>query len=86
MKHVRPENQESLELPCKEAYVAYRVYDDEEGHKVDDDGRKYIGWSNKYDVWTTVSSPIIQRLDSMIKYYKVAGKQTMQYDATVDDI
>ena len=42
----------------KEAYIAYRYYDDVEGHKQDEEG-KYVGWSNKYDEWISVSSPTI---------------------------
>ena len=41
----------------KEIYVGYRIYDEDEGHKTDDDGRKFIGWSNRYDDWVTCSSP-----------------------------
>lgn len=71
----------------KEAYVAFRYYDEEEGHKIDDiDGRKFIGWSNKYDEWQTVTSPTIQKLGTICKYYRIAGKQSMKYDSTVDDI
>lgn len=33
----------------EEVFVAFRIYDEEEGHKEDNDGRKYVGWSNKYD-------------------------------------
>jgi hypothetical protein len=42
----------------KEIYVGYRVYE-KEGHKTDDDGRKYIGWSNKYDDWISITSPMV---------------------------
>lgn len=55
---------------CKQVYVAYRFYNDDEGHKVDDDGRRYVGWSNKYDEWITVTSPQIQKLGTMCKHYK----------------
>lgn len=55
---VKPDDEN--ETPSiKEAYVAYRYYDDIEGHKFDDDGKKYVGWSNKYDEWNTVTSPTI---------------------------
>lgn len=53
-------NEESNDVrEVKEVYVGYRIYDEEEGHKVDDDGRKYVGWSNKYDEWVSVTSPTI---------------------------
>lgn len=70
----------------KEAYVGFRVYSEEEGHKWDDDGRKYIGWSNKYDEWVTVTSPTIQKFQTLIKHYNVAGKSTMIYDHVIEDI
>jgi hypothetical protein len=37
--------------PIREAFVAYRYYSEEEGHKVDEElgGKKFVGWSNKYD-------------------------------------
>ena len=45
--------------PVKEAFVAYRVYE-EEGHKTDErDGRKFTGWSHKYDAWLNVNSSSI---------------------------
>lgn len=39
--------------PIKEVLVAYRYYSEEEGHKIDEEagGKKYVGWSNKYDQW-----------------------------------
>jgi hypothetical protein len=49
---------QSNEKPIKEVYVAYRYYSEEEGHKSDEEG-KYVGWSNKYDVWLPVTSPQI---------------------------
>ena len=71
----------------KEMYVGYRVYDEEEGHKVDEnDGRKYVGWSNRYDEWVSVTSPTVQRLGTMVKHYKIVGKATMLYDAVVEDL
>lgn len=70
----------------REVYVGFRIYDEEEGHKVDDDGRKYQGWSNRYDEWVTVTSPTIQRLGTLIKHYKIVGKQTMIYDCVVEDL
>lgn len=69
---------------CKEAYVGFRVYE-EEGHKTDDDGRRYTGWSNKYDEWKPVICPTLQRYNTICKYYKVAGKSSMIYDFGIDD-
>ena len=73
--------------PIKEVYVAYRYYNEEEGHKVDDDlgGKKYVGWSNKYDAWLPATSPQIQPVRSISRFYKVAGRTPMQYDGGVSD-
>lgn len=65
--------------PFKEVYVAYRYYDEEEGHKTDTEG-KYVGWSDKYDQWYPVTSPVVQKLKSVSRAYKVATRNTMQYD------
>ena len=73
--------------PNREALIAYRYYSEEEGHKVDEErnGKKYVGWSSKYDEWIPVTSPRIQKLKSISKFYKVAGKTPMQYDHIVYD-
>ena len=67
-------------------YVAYRYYDDVEGHKWDDDGKKFVGWSNKYDEWISCTSPTIQHLNSMVKQYQMVGKSYMIYDHVIEDI
>ena len=41
-----------------EVFVAFRTYD-ENGSKVEDDGRKFFGWSEKYDEWYFVTDPQI---------------------------
>ena len=48
----------------KEALVAFRIYDDE-GSKVDEDNRRFFGWSEKYDDWIPVTSILIQRYKTM---------------------
>lgn len=64
----------------REAYIGYRYYDPE-GHKVDDDTKqKYVGWSNKYDIWLPVVSPQIQKMKTVSRCYKAAGRSTMIYD------
>jgi len=45
-------NVEGTEI--KEIYVGFRTYE-EEGSKEDDDGRKFFGWSSKYDTWYSVT-------------------------------
>ena len=55
-----PEEDEGQEPKMiKSMYIGYRIYDEDEGHKWDDDGKKFLGWSNKYDEWITVSSPTV---------------------------
>jgi hypothetical protein len=39
----------------KQMLVGFRVYDEDEGHKVDDEGRKFVGWSNRYDEWRSLT-------------------------------
>lgn len=64
----------------REAFIGYRYYDPE-GTKLDEDGRsKYIGWSNKYDYWIPIVSPQIQRVKTVSRAYKAAGRSTMVYD------
>jgi hypothetical protein len=48
----------------KEALVAFRIYD-EEGSKVDEDNRRFFGWSEKYDDWLSVTSILLQRYKTM---------------------
>ncbi|CDW78148.1 ubiquitin carboxyl-terminal hydrolase family protein [Stylonychia lemnae] len=69
-----------------EIYVGYRYYDEDEGHKWDDDGRKFVGWSNRYDEWISVTSPTIQRLNTLVKQYTNVSKAQMIYDTVIDDI
>lgn len=82
---IDPDSHEDKPIKSHEVYIGFRIYE-EEGHKVDDDGKKYTGWSSKYDEWITVTSPTIQKLRGVCKYYKIAGKSTMNYDNVVDDI
>ena len=39
--------------------LGYRTYD-ENGDKRDHDGKKYFGWSSRYDEWISVTSPRVQ--------------------------
>lgn len=43
----------------KEIFIGYRVYD-ENGDKVDTEGKKFNGWSSRYDEWLSVTNPRIQ--------------------------
>jgi len=67
--------------PIKEIYVGYRIYSEEEGHKIDErDQRKFIGWSYRYDVWLPFNSPQIQRFNSISRHYSIASKSTLIYE------
>lgn len=39
-----------------EIYVAFRTHD-EEGSKTDEEGRRFFGWSERYDAWYGVTDP-----------------------------
>jgi len=45
-------NQQGEEI--QEIYVGFRTYE-EEGSKEDDSGKKFFGWSEKYDTWYGVT-------------------------------
>lgn len=68
--------------PLKQVYVGFRYYNEEEGHKTCEErvGKKYVGWSSRYDEWIPVTSPKIQRLKAVSRFYKVAGRAQMQYE------
>ena len=53
LEHRMTKNQDGNEVP--ELYVAFRTYD-EEGSKIDEQGRKFFGWSEKYDEWLGVTA------------------------------
>jgi hypothetical protein len=52
-------------------------------HKTDNEGKNFIGWSEKYDEWKPAECPTIQRLGSMHKFYHTCYKATMHYDDVV---
>jgi hypothetical protein len=52
-------NNDGNERKQKEVYIGYRYYSEEEGHKTDEEGRKFVGWSNKYDAWINNASPTL---------------------------
>jgi len=68
--------------PIKQIYVGFRYYNEEEGHKTCEErvGKKYVGWSSRYDEWIPVTSSRVQRLRAVSRFYKVAGKAQMQYE------
>ena len=44
----------------REILVAYRTYDPE-GSKVDDEGKPFYGWSERYDAWCGITDVQVQR-------------------------
>ena len=49
----------SEDTEIKQVFVGYRVYC-ENGDKVDAEGKKFSGWSSRYDEWLSVTNPRIQ--------------------------
>lgn len=79
------EDPESADPPIKDVQIGYRIYE-EEGHKQDErDGRKFTGWSHRYDAWLPVNSSLVQRIGTLARHYSVAGKSTMVYEGSVTD-
>ena len=62
--------------------VGFRIYH-EEALKTDDEGRKYEGWSARFDEWLPLWSPKIAKLYSRAK--PKAGKGTRYFEETVID-
>lgn len=52
-----PETEDGTEV--KQIFVGYRVYD-ENGDKTDTEGRRFFGWSSRYDEWLSVTNPRVQ--------------------------
>lgn len=78
---VRTINEDGKEI--KEVYIGYRTYHPQ-GEKTDVDGKKYTGWSPKFDEWLCAFSPRIQSSKTMAKkYYPEASSNTE--DIVVDD-
>ena len=51
--------EEDGENEIKQIFVGYRTYD-ENGDKIDTEGRRFFGWSSRYDEWLTVTNPRVQ--------------------------
>jgi len=73
------ENQEI----ATEVFIGYRVYN-ENGEKMDTiSGKKYTGWSKKYDAWFSTTSPRIAIFNKFAKkFYPVISTRI---DPFVDD-
>ena len=67
-----------------EIYVAFRTYH-EEGSKNDEEGRKFFGWSEKYDEWHGVADVQVQRYGSCHLQYRKVEAQNKVYDRVTSD-
>lgn len=65
---VRETEVEGEDKPVKEVLVAYRNHT-EDGHRQEKDGRRFDGWSSKYDEWRDAADPRIQRYASVMYDY-----------------
>lgn len=53
--------------PFIEAYVAFRIYN-ENGKKIEETtGKRFDGWTAKFDEWIPIYSPRIQKFDTHAK-------------------
>lgn len=70
----------------KMVYVAFRRLD-EDGPKTDDEGRRYNGWSDKYDEWINPYSLRIQKPGTIAKLGQYACKKALDDDGkeNIDD-
>lgn len=69
----------------KKVKVGFRYFT-EDGNKTDEtNGRKYVGWYNKYDEWKSVIDITIQPEGSIRQYYTIVYKNSLTYDS-VDDL
>ena len=62
--------------------VGFRLYR-EDSNKLDDEGKKYEGWSERFDEWVPRWSPKVSKLFSKAK--PKAGRGTRLYEETVID-
>ena len=65
--------------------VGFRVFTPS-GQKTDDEGKKYIGWSRRFDEWIPLWSPRIAKLHSYTwrKYYKGLRRARALIDDSTD--
>lgn len=62
--------------------VGFRLYSPD-GPKTDEEGKKFDGWSARFDEWISLWSPKIAKVYTHSK--PKGGKQTRQYEETVVD-
>jgi hypothetical protein len=70
------------ERTYKQAYVGFRVYSPD-AQKIDDEGRRFAGWSNKFDKWIPLYNTRIQPFKSFAK--KWTGKGSPLFDDKIFD-
>jgi len=69
--------------PIKEIYIGYRTYD-ENGDRVDQEGRRFFGWSSKYDEWLTVTNPRVAPKNAFAKKLFL-GSSSSNDDPVIED-
>lgn len=77
------ENPEGEAVP--EVYVGYRTFDDAGPRPDEERGQNYFGWSNRYDEWVPVTSPLIQRFKSTSLQYQRVEKANKVYERPDSD-
>jgi len=61
-----------------EIYVAFRTHSPE-GSKQDEDGRRFFGWSDRYDEWYAVTDVQVQRFGACHLQYRKVEAQNKVY-------
>jgi hypothetical protein len=72
------ENPEGEAIP--EIFVGYRTFDDAGPRPDEERGQNYFGWSNRYDEWFPVTSPLVQRFRSVSLQYQRVEKANKVYE------
>jgi hypothetical protein len=75
------QNADGEEFP--EIYVAFRTYDPE-GSKEDEQGRKFFGWSERYDAWQGATDARVQRLHTCHLQYRRAEGANRVHERPAD--
>jgi len=77
------ENTEGEAVP--EVLVGYRTFDDAGPRPDEERGQNYFGWSNRYDEWVPVTSPLVQRFRSTSLQYQRVEKANKLYERPDSD-
>ena len=66
-------------VEVKEIFVGFRYYD-KDGSKQEDDGRKFFGWSERYDEWYSSGDIQVQRYRKLTYQYIKVESANKQYE------